>query len=177
MKTQIGKERIYSKEWAERGRTEVVEWDVQPICSEQLIKITFISQNSPHYQGVRIGVDFGKGGIEIEGSFYHHDASVVWEPSTPKQLVWKCLTNKGLLSIYNIRVEKEHWSGHPFMYALSRGCGMLIEQYGDSLIYHCNDVGFDTNFDKLVFSIEKLPPDAALGDVVSTGNVHLVWSR
>lgn len=102
MKLKIGKERIYSKEWAERGRTEVVYWDVQPICNEQLIKITFISQNSPHRKGVRVAIDFGKGGIEVEGNFYRSDAAALWGPATPNELIWKCITNKGLLSIYNV---------------------------------------------------------------------------
>lgn len=38
----------------------------------------------------------------------------------------------------------------------SHTSGMLLEEQGKLLTYYCNDIGFETNFDKLIFSIEKL---------------------
>lgn len=34
--------------------------------------------------------------------------------------------------------------------------GMIVEEKEGNFIYNCNDFGFETNFDDLVFSIEKL---------------------
>jgi hypothetical protein len=34
--------------------------------------------------------------------------------------------------------------------------GMILEEKDNKIIYYCNDYGFETDFDKLVFSIEKL---------------------
>ena len=34
--------------------------------------------------------------------------------------------------------------------------GMLVEEKDGKRTYRCNDYGVETNFDKLVFTIEKL---------------------
>jgi hypothetical protein len=152
-KSKIGKERFYSPEWTERGRTDVIFWDVQPIAKQQLVKVTFISRNSPHLQGVRFGIDYGKGGIEVDGCFYPRDYVAMWGDNAGKEVVCKCITNKGFLSIYNEYYVK----GENQYSAQSYGCGMILEERDSLLIYHCNDYGFETNFDKLVFSLELLP--------------------
>ena len=38
--------------------------------------------------------------------------------------------------------------------SLTDSCGMLIEQQQNKIIYKCNDAGFKTDFDKLIFKIE-----------------------
>ncbi|RZT21626.1 hypothetical protein [Fictibacillus sp. BK138] len=59
---EIGQERIFNKAFNEKGLENVVLWDVQNIIDGQLVKIKFISKNSPHRQGTWIRTDKG---IEI----------------------------------------------------------------------------------------------------------------
>jgi len=56
----------------------------------------------------------------------------------------------GLLSFYNI------WDDGDGRESQAHTSGMIVEQKNKVLIYHCNDYGFETDFNKLVFSIEKL---------------------
>ncbi|MCL5256239.1 MAG: hypothetical protein M1319_00375 [Chloroflexi bacterium] len=153
----LKQQRFYSKDWAERGRPDVIVWDVLPIAKVQAVRLTLISQNSPHWQGVDLGINPAKGGVEVWGEYAPRGAIVIWEPGTPEEIICKCTSNKGFLRISNIHVDPHNWKGHPQLYTRSYGCGMLLEEKGNLLIYHCNDWGFDTNFDKLVFSVEKLP--------------------
>ena len=67
MNKSIGKERIYNKAFASRGREDVILWDVQKVENGQLIKVTFISKNSPYHQGIRLATDKG---IEVNGQIY-----------------------------------------------------------------------------------------------------------
>jgi hypothetical protein len=140
---QIGKERIYNKSF--ENRQDVIKWDVQNIVDEQILKITFISKNSPKRQGIRLATDRG---IEINGEV--HPAVLLWEDTAPKELICKCLTNDGFLSIYNV------WDKGKGTESQSHTSGMLLVGEDDVLTYHCNDIGFETNFDRLVFSIRKL---------------------
>ncbi len=141
----IGKERIYNKDFASRGREDVVLWDVQKIGDGQLIKVTFISKNSQYHQGIRLATDKG---IEVNGQTY--PSIMLWEHSAPKDVICKCFTDDGLLSIYNI------WDEGDGRESQAHSSGMLIEENGKTLTYRCNDYGFETNFDELVFSIEMM---------------------
>ncbi|MEI5908418.1 hypothetical protein WAK64_15315 [Bacillus spongiae] len=87
-------------------------------------------------------------GIEIEGQMC--PSLVLWEDTAPKEVMIKCFTDNGVLSFYNI------WDKGTGRQSQLHTSGMLISESDNRLIYHCNDIGFDTNFDKLVFSIEKL---------------------
>jgi hypothetical protein len=49
---EIGNEVILNNAFAERGLDNVVLWDVQNINDGQSIKITFLSTNSHHRQGI-----------------------------------------------------------------------------------------------------------------------------
>ena len=143
MKLQIGKERMYNPNFG--GRNDVVGWDVQKITDGQNIKVTFISVNSPWRQGIRLATDKG---IEVAGQVY--PGVLLWHDNSPKEVICKCFTKDGNLSIYNIWNEGRYWESQ------SDFSGMLLEEKGNVITYHCNDVGLETNFDKLVFSIEKL---------------------
>lgn len=35
-------------------------------------------------------------------------------------------------------------------------CGMLVERKENTIVYKCNDAGFQSDFDKLIFEIELL---------------------
>jgi hypothetical protein len=146
MSNQIGKTKIISKGF--EGRSDVIVWDVLQIKKEQNVRITFISTNSKFKQGIRIAVDVGEGYIEVNGQ--KSKGIQLWEDTAPNIVELKCLSSEGVLSVYNI------WD-------MGRGCesqshtsGMLIEKDGTKMIYKCNDFGHETNFDKLVFSLEIL---------------------
>ncbi|GGB44440.1 hypothetical protein [Fictibacillus barbaricus] len=59
---EIGTEIIFNAAFTERGLDNVVLWDVQNIKDGQSIKITFISTNSHHRQGIWLRTNKG---IEI----------------------------------------------------------------------------------------------------------------
>ena len=143
---QVGKEKIYNKSF--EGRNDVIMWDVIEIKNEQLLKIRFISKNSKNRQGIRLAIDAGEGHIEING--VSNKSMELWEDIAPKEFICKCCSNKGLLSVYNI------WDKGKGRQSQLLTSGMLIEEEGNTAIYHCNDYGYETNFDKLIFSIEKL---------------------
>jgi hypothetical protein len=54
-----GAERIYNKAFAERGRGDVVLWDVVPISPQQVVKVVFESLSSPWRQGLWLKTDRG----------------------------------------------------------------------------------------------------------------------
>jgi len=143
MSIQVGKERIINKAFADRN--DVVKWDVQKVSNGQCIKVTFISKNSSKKQGIRLATDKG---IEVNGQVY--PSIQLWEDTVPKEVLCKCFTEDGFLSIYNM------WDKGKGSESQSHTSGMLIKENGNSLTYHCNDIGFETNFDKLVFTIEML---------------------
>lgn len=137
--------RIFSKGFRERGRNDVIKWESQPISNGQEVKVRFVSKNSPHRQGIWLRTDCG---IEVMDNLYKSIS--LWEDTAPKESVIKCYTENGFLSFYNI------WEDEDGRDSQSYSSGMLFEQKGSELVYNCNDYDFNTNFDKLVFSIEKL---------------------
>jgi hypothetical protein len=146
MNKQIGRVKTFCK--AFEGRTDIVRWDVQQIKQEQILKVEFIGKNSPFRQGVRIAIDAGDGLIEVNGQ--ESKAIQLWEDTAPKVVMLKCKSKEGLLSIYNI------WDEGRGRQSLAHTSGMILEDVGNKTIYRCNDFGYDTNFGKLIFSIEKL---------------------
>lgn len=148
MNKQFGTFKIYCK--AFKGREDIISWDVLEIEQEQILKLTFMSKNSPFRQGVRIAIDTGNGFVEVNG--LRSKGMEFWEDNAPKEVIIKCISNKGLVSIYNI------WDEGRGRQSLSYTSGMLLEEKQDKRIYYCNDFGYETNFDKLVFSIEKPIP-------------------
>jgi hypothetical protein len=142
----IGKERIYSKGFKkEKCLDEVIKWEVIDIENEEKIKITFLSNDSDNRQGIWLATDKG---IEIEGQLFPQIN--LWEDTAPKEVIIKCFTDVGLLSLYNI------WDDGNGVESQVYSSGMIVEEKENKLIYRCNDYGFDTNFEKLIFSIEKM---------------------
>lgn len=74
----------------------------------------------------------------------------MWEDTSPEEVIIKCHTNDGKLSIYNI------WDEGDGRESQSYSSGMLISEKDGTLVYKCNAYGFDTEFNDLIFSIEKL---------------------
>jgi hypothetical protein len=138
----VGKERIYNR--AFEGRDDVVLWDVFPVIDEEALNLVFESKNSEWEQGVWLMCDKG---ISIEG---HFGKSIhLWYGHSPDIVPFICHTKNGLLSVYNI------WDRGQGSDSQSHSSGMLIEEHPNGRRYRCNDIGFDTQFDKLVFQIER----------------------
>ncbi|UNL87564.1 hypothetical protein [Priestia koreensis] len=138
-------ERIMSKGFSDKGRCNVIKWEVQSVDDGQELKIIFLGKNSLYRQGIWLKTDKG---IEVMGRNF--SSIDLWEDSAPKELVLKCFTSNGVISFYNI------WDKGEGKKSQSYSSGMMIKQQGNKVIYNCNDIGFETNFDKLIFSIEKL---------------------
>ena len=143
---QLGKEKIFNKSF--EGRNDVIKWDVIEINNEQLLEIRFISKNSKNRQGIRLAIDVGEGYIEING--ISNKGMELWQDTAPKEVICKCCSSEGLLSIYNI------WDKGKGRQSQLLTSGMLVEEDENTYIYRCNDYGYETSFDKLIFSIEKL---------------------
>lgn len=141
----VGKERIYNTAFMKKGIKNVVKWEVLKISDAQNIRVTFISCNSEFKQGIWIATDKG---IEINGSVYPQIN--IWQNTAPKEIILKCHTDVGLLSFYNI------WDDGDGRESQAHTSGMIVEENENVKVYRCNDYGFETDFDKLVFSIEKL---------------------
>lgn len=141
MEYYLPKEPIYNDVF--KDRKNVILWDVQKIKNGQFIKVVFISTNSPRKQGIFLMTDKG---IEVNGVV--SPSIDLWEDTAPKEVICKCYTNNGLLNIYNI------WEKQGMRSSQAHTSGMLLEYNENKIIYHCNDFGFETDFDRLVFSIE-----------------------
>lgn len=118
-------------------------WDVLKIDNEQTIKLTFISKNSKNRQGVRLGIDVGEGYIEVNG--LKSKSIELWVDTAPKEVLCKCVSSEDLLSVYNI------WDKGKGRQSQLLTSGMILEEKDNKIIYYCNDYGFETDFDKLVF--------------------------
>jgi hypothetical protein len=74
----------------------------------------------------------------------------LWTDTAPTQVEIECKTSDGLLHLYNI------WDKGRGRESQSNTSGMLVEETATKR-YRCNDIGFETKFDKLVFTIELHP--------------------
>lgn len=146
---EIGQEKIYNEAFAEKGLNNVILWDVQNIKDGQLIRVKFISKSSQHRQGLWLRTD--EGIVIPELSVEIFPSVTLWEDTAPKEVICKCFSKNGNLSVYNI------WDKGNGSQSQGYTSGMIIDERDDGiLIYKCNDYGFETDFTDLVFSIEKL---------------------
>ena len=141
-----GQHRLYNKEYAARGIRDVIWWDVFPVVDGEVITVTFEAVNSERRQGVWLRTDRG---LEINGQ--HCGSADLWYDTAPREVLCTCHTSDGHLSIYNITTLA---NGHRISQAASSG--MLVEELPCGRRYRCNDIGFDTAFDKLVFRVERV---------------------
>lgn len=155
MKYDIGRKRIYSNQF--KNVKDVVRWEVLNIKQDQEFILTFISTNSKYRQGVRLAIDVGEGYIEIND--VKSTEVWLWENEIPQEIHVRCVSTEGLLSVYNaFYIEQDKKSrGRPWgKQSGDDSCGMLIESHRNKIVFKCNDVGFESNFDKLIFQIELL---------------------
>ena len=145
---KFGEKRLYNDEF--EGMDNVVLWDVLKIDKNQKIKVKFISKNSEESQGIRLAIDAGEGYIEVDGD--RAKGISLWEDYAPEEVICECVSEEGLLSVYNIWEREEDGMED----SQCDSSGMIVEEKNGVLIYRCNDYGFEADFDKLVFSIEKI---------------------
>ena len=146
----LGRKRIYNKNFHDIDQ-EVVLWDVLDINNSEDILFRFIYTNSQYKQGVRLAIDVGEGYLEING--IQSKGMHLWEDTCLGEVKIHCESSEGKLSVYKIfNLGLTNPQGGVRSQVAS--CGMLVEQRNNVYVYHCNDAGFQTNFDKLVFEIE-----------------------
>lgn len=137
--------RVMSKAFKEKGRDDVVKIDVLRVKDGELLKLSFESVTSPWRQGVWLKTD---GGLTINEE--NCVSARIWYDSAPHEVLIHCRTEDGMLHIYNIwdrgkGPESQAWSS-----------GMVVEEIPNGCRYRCNDIGFDGDFSKLVFRIERV---------------------
>jgi hypothetical protein len=137
-----GAQRIYSKAFAQRGIEGIVKWDVVPVADGEPLRLTFEATNASTRQGVWLKCDRG---IEIDGNVH---ASIDLWSDTAGTVTFVCRTGDGKLSVYNIWDDGGRKSQ-------AYTSGMRVEEIAGGLRYSCNDVGFETAFDRLVFRIDR----------------------
>jgi len=70
--------------------------------------------------------------------------------TSPEEVICKCLTSDGNLSLYNI------WDEGYGQESQLDATGMLVEQIENKLEYKCNNYDLAGSFSDLSFSLEKL---------------------
>ena len=137
-----GTKRVYNQ--AFEGRDDVILLDVIPIENGDKLSLIFESKNSNWNQGVWMKCDKG---IAIEDVL--SNSVIIWFDKDPDLVSFVCNTENELLSIYNI------WDRGIGINSQSHSSGMLVEDLPNGRRYRCNDIGFETEFDKLIFRIER----------------------
>lgn len=144
LRGQIGKERLYNDAFA--NRSDVILWDVLSVEGGEKLKVVFERKNSEWEQGVWIMCDMGVTVDDQTGKSVY-----LWfERSSPSGVIVQCHTENRLLSIYNV------WDRGRGVESQSASSGMLVEELDNGRRYYCNDIGFETQFNKLIFRIEYL---------------------
>ena len=139
----VGKERVYNKSFEDRD--DVIHWDIFNVEDGEILQLSFVSKNSEWMQGVWLMCDQG---ISINQEM--HTSVYLWYSDPPPTWEFTCHSSNSFLSVYNA------WDRGYGPNSLSHSSGMLIEDTPNGRLYHCNDIGFDTSFDRVVFKIERL---------------------
>lgn len=122
----------------------IIQWDVIDITDSLKMKLRFISVNSTWRQGVWLCSDTG---IIVDGQVYK--SAMLWSDTAPKVIDITVRSTDGKLHLYNI------WDKGRGKDSQSYTSGMLIEGSGNIRRYHCNDIGSNPDFTKLVFELES----------------------
>jgi len=136
--------RLYNREFEKTGIYNVIKWEFFEIKSEKII-ITFEGTNSPHRQGIFLRADSG---IEIEEVVYK--SVFLWFDSAPRVVTCKPLSSNKMCDFYNI------WERNGERSSQSFSSGMLAEPIDNGFRYHCNDIGFESDFSKLIFTVQNV---------------------
>ena len=143
---EIGVRRRYSRGFAERGCGGVIQWEVLPVVDGEELTLHFESVGSPWRQGVWLRTDLG---LSVSG--IQAPSVTLWQDTAPAIVPFTCRTANGFLSFYNVWDSGRHGGRE----SLSYSSGMLVEEFAGGCRYSCNDIGFATEFRKLIFSIHR----------------------
>lgn len=148
----FGKQRITNPNF-ENSSTDIILWEVIKVNPNQRMIFRFINTNSPYRQGVHLGFYYNDGEVIINGvSASHYE---LWEDECPQVFNIECRSKEGYLSLYNV-FEMKDYTGNLRKISQIDSCGMILEKNDNIYRYKCNDVGFETSFDKLIFELELL---------------------
>ncbi len=142
---ELPDKRVLNSGFKEKGRNDVVKIEIFPIHDGDLLKLTFESKNSPWKQGVWLKTD-----EHLVVNQQESPSVQLWEDVAPNEVLIECHTRNGCLHLYNI------WDKGNGRESQSWTSGMLVEELPNGRRYRCNDIGFDTNFEKLVFRVERV---------------------
>lgn len=123
--------------------------DVVPVSTGDICRIGLESTNSAWRQGIWIGTQGLLRVNDVESA-----QIVIWRDSAPASVDIEVIESDGNLRVYNIwdsgRGIKDHESQ-------SMTSGMIIDVLNDGTRrYRCNDIGYEPDFDKLVFTLQVL---------------------
>lgn len=139
-----GKKRLYNTHGFP-DRDDVILWDIMQVSDGETLRLVFESQNSQWEQGVRVACDIGVTVGEATGK-----GVLLWYDHSPREVEFVCHTKDGFLSVYNI------WDEGRGPQSQMHTSGMLIEELPNRRRYRCNDFGFEAQFNRLVFRIERI---------------------
>jgi hypothetical protein len=135
--------RTLNQAFAERGIPDVIKIEAFPLMGDQ-VSVFFEEASSSRRQGVWLKTD---GGIFVNGKLC---GSVdLWMDSSPAVVDCRCVSANRILYLYNI------WERDGVRSSLAYSSGMRVEEIRSGRRYRCNDIGFDTRFDSLIFRVEN----------------------
>lgn len=149
MKIEVGRKRFYNPYF--ENVKDVIQWEVVSIKNEQDLDLEFISTNSEYRQGIRLAIDAGEGYLECNG--IRSREFTIWEDTAPQKTHIKCISEEGLLSVYN---KFDAGKGNGGVQSQLDFFGMLVEYKDNIITFRCNEGTFQSDFDKLIFQIELL---------------------
>ena len=126
------------------GIDGIVKWDVLSVQDGERLRLVLESTNATMRQGVFLKCDRG---VEIEGAC--HASVSLWADTAPGTVVFICRSSDTKLSVYNI------WEDGGRRSSQAHSSGMRVEELPSGRRYRCNDIGFETAFDRIVFRIER----------------------
>lgn len=137
---------VYNTAFPEFKEKNIVLIDVIKVGDGDRIALTFTELNSPWRQGVWIKSNGILSVNDVKSSSFY-----VWHDDSDVNVIVHCISGCTLLWIYNI------WDRGNGIESQSHTSGMMISAIGNIRKYGCNDIGFKTMFNKLIFTTELLP--------------------
>lgn len=147
MSTALPSQRVLNEELTKELGQPVVKIEVFPVKPQEVLTITFVSTSGEWREGIWLATN---GVLEIAGT--RADQFEVWTDTAHRSFdVEVVATADGLVRLYNIwdsgRGQKRE--------SQSATSGMLKEvQENGAVVYRCNDIGRNHQFDKLVFEVK-----------------------
>ena len=133
---------VTSSSWRDRGRPDVLLWEVLRVGSDSPLLLKIIATNSHLEQGVFLS---SRGGIVVNGT--HYKSVVLRQSTAPQTTTILCVGPVYELHMYNV------WFRDGQMNSQSHSSGMLKSAPPGGFRYDCNDIGFSGQFDSISFSV------------------------